>query len=57
MIEHTEALHVIDVNSGFVPTQGKSPEEALLQTNLLAAREIARQIRLRDLGGLSWWTL
>ena len=52
VIEHTEALHVIDVNSGFVPTQGKSPEEALLQTNLLAAREIARQIRLRDLGGI-----
>lgn len=52
VIEHTEALHVIDVNSGFSPTQGKSPEEALLQTNLLAAREIARQIRLRDLGGI-----
>ncbi len=52
VIEHTEALHVIDVNTGSVPTQGKSPEEALLQTNLLAAREIARQIRLRDLGGI-----
>jgi ribonuclease G len=52
VIEHTEALHVIDVNTGSIPTQGKSPEEALLQTNLLAAREIARQIRLRDLGGI-----
>ena len=52
VIEHTEALHVIDVNTGSVPTHGKSPEEALLQTNLLAAREIARQIRLRDLGGI-----
>ncbi len=52
VIEHTEALHAIDVNSGFGSTQGKSPEEALLQTNLLAAREIARQIRLRDLGGI-----
>ena len=52
VIEHTEALHVIDVNTGSAPTHGKSPEEALLQTNLLAAREIARQIRLRDLGGI-----
>jgi ribonuclease G len=52
VIEHTEALHVIDVNTGSIPTQGRSPEEALLQTNLLAAREIARQIRLRDLGGI-----
>ncbi len=52
VIEHTEALHAIDVNTGSAPGQGKSPEEALLQTNLLAAREIARQIRLRDLGGI-----
>ncbi len=52
VIEHTEALHAIDVNSGSVPTQGKNPEEALLQTNILAAREVARQIRLRDLGGI-----
>jgi len=52
VIEHTEALHVIDVNTGSAPTHGKSPGEALLQTNLLAAREIARQIRLRDLGGI-----
>lgn len=52
VIEHTEALHVIDVNTGSAPTHGKSPEEALFQTNLLAAREIARQIRLRDLGGI-----
>lgn len=52
VIEHTEALHAIDVNSGSAPTEGKTPEEAILQTNLLAAREVARQIRLRDLGGI-----
>ncbi|MCX7606678.1 MAG: Rne/Rng family ribonuclease [Bacteroidia bacterium] len=52
VIEHTEALHVIDVNSGSLPAQGRPPEEIILQTNLLAAQEIARQLRLRDLGGI-----
>lgn len=52
VIEHTEALHVIDVNSGSLPVHGKPPEEAILQTNLLAAQEVARQLRLRDMGGI-----
>ncbi|MCS7162762.1 MAG: Rne/Rng family ribonuclease [Bacteroidia bacterium] len=52
VIEHTEALHVIDVNTGSLAAQTLSPEELVLQTNLLAAQEIARQLRLRDLGGI-----
>jgi len=52
VIEHTEALHVIDVNSGSLAAQGKLPEETILQTNLLAAHEVARQLRLRDMGGI-----
>ncbi|MCS6790388.1 MAG: Rne/Rng family ribonuclease [Bacteroidia bacterium] len=52
VIEHTEALHVIDVNTGSQSAQNRSPDELILQTNLLAAQEIARQIRLRDLGGI-----
>lgn len=51
IIEHTEALHVIDVNSGYKNSSG-SQEENGLQTNLEAAQEIARQIRLRDIGGI-----
>jgi len=51
VIEQTEALVSIDVNSGKA-TQQKSVEETALQTNLEAAEEIARQLRLRDLGGL-----
>ena len=51
VIEQTEALVAIDVNSGKA-TQKKSIEETALQTNLEAAEEIARQLRLRDLGGL-----
>ena len=51
IIEQTEALVSIDVNSAkFVGTQG--PEETALRTNLEAAEEIARQLRLRDLGGI-----
>nr|BCX00248.1 MAG: hypothetical protein KatS3mg041_0294 [Bacteroidota bacterium] len=51
VIEHTEAMHVIDVNSGpYAPRRDQ--EENALQTNLEAAREIARQLRLRDLGGI-----
>lgn len=51
VIEQTEALVSIDVNSGKA-TQEKSIEKTALQTNLEAAEEIARQLRLRDLGGL-----
>ncbi len=51
VIEHTEALTVIDVNSGRL-TQGKSLAETVLRTNIEAAAEIARQLRLRDIGGI-----
>ena len=51
VIEQTEALVSIDVNSGKA-TQQKSVEETAHQTNLEAAEEIARQLRLRDLGGI-----
>lgn len=51
VIEHTEALHVIDVNSGIRHTQ-VSQEENALEVNLFAAEEIARQMRLRDMGGI-----
>ncbi len=51
VIEQTEALVAIDVNTGrFVGK--KSQEETILETNLLAAREIPRQLRLRDIGGI-----
>lgn len=51
IIEHTEALHVIDVNSGYKSISNNQEENAL-ETNLEAAAEIARQLRLRDLGGI-----
>ncbi len=51
MIEPTEALVAIDVNSGKF-TRKKDPEETSYLVNLEAAREIARQVRLRDLGGI-----
>jgi ribonuclease E len=51
IIDHTEALVSIDVNSGRA-TRGSDIEETALKTNLEAADEIARQLRLRDLGGL-----
>ncbi len=51
IIEHTEALHVIDVNSGY-KSVSNNQEENSVQTNLEAAEEIARQLRLRDLGGI-----
>lgn len=50
-IERTEAMHVVDVNSGR-SGRGMSQEESSLKVNLEAARAIARQIRLRDLGGI-----
>jgi len=52
VVEHTEALHVIDVNSGSLRMPSLSPEENALRINLDAASEIARQLRLRDMGGI-----
>ena len=52
VIEHTEALHVIDVNSGNRSNKANSQEETALEVNLLAATEVARQLRLRDMGGI-----
>ena len=51
IIEHTEALHVIDVNSGY-KSVGNNQEQNAIETNLEAAEEIARQLRLRDIGGI-----
>ena len=51
IVEHTEALHVIDVNSGYKSVSNNQEENALA-TNLEAAEEIARQLRLRDIGGI-----
>jgi ribonuclease G len=51
VIDHTEALVAIDVNTGRF-TGKKSQEETILKTNLEAAEEIARQLRLRDMGGI-----
>ena len=52
IIEHTEALHVIDVNSGHRINKENSQETNALDVNLEAATEIARQLRLRDMGGI-----
>lgn len=52
IIEHTEAMHVIDVNSGHRVNKDNSQEENALNVNLEAATEIARQLRLRDMGGI-----
>ncbi len=51
IVEHTEALHVIDVNSGYKSVSNNQEQNAL-ETNLEAAEEISRQMRLRDLGGI-----
>ena len=51
IIEPTEALVSIDINSGRY-TGKKDPEKTILKTNIEAAREVARQIRLRDIGGI-----
>ena len=52
IIEHTEALHVVDVNSGN-RTRGQDSQEAnALEVNMGAAEEMARQMRLRDMGGI-----
>lgn len=52
VIEHTEALHVVDVNSGNRSNKSDSQEATALEVNLIAATELARQLRLRDMGGI-----
>jgi ribonuclease G len=52
VIEHTEALHVIDVNSGNRSNKADSQADTALQVNMIAASEIARQLQLRDMGGI-----
>lgn len=51
VIEHTEALHVVDVNSG-TRSKNKEQEQNTFDVNCYAAEEIARQMRLRDMGGI-----
>jgi ribonuclease G len=52
IIEHTEALHVIDVNSGNRSKSSSDQETNAIDVNLSAADEVARQLRLRDMGGI-----
>ncbi|MFA6334694.1 MAG: Rne/Rng family ribonuclease [Bacteroidales bacterium] len=52
VIEHTEALHVIDVNSGIRAKSGSDQEQNAFDVNMSSADEIARQLRLRDMGGI-----
>ena len=53
MIDHAEALTVIDVNTGSYTGRGKgSLEDTIVKTNLQAAEEVVRQLRLRDIGGI-----
>jgi ribonuclease G len=51
VLEHTEALTVIDVNTGKF-TGGRNLEDTIVRTNIEAAAEVARQVRLRDIGGI-----
>lgn len=52
VIEHTEAMHVIDVNSGNRSNKSNNQEQTALEVNMIAATEVARQLRLRDMGGI-----
>lgn len=52
IVEHTEALHVIDINSGHRVKADNNQETNALEVNLEAAAEVARQLRLRDMGGI-----
>lgn len=52
VVEHTEALHVIDVNSGNRSASPENQEQNAFMVNKEAAKEIARQLRLRDMGGI-----
>ncbi len=52
VIEHTEALHVVDVNSGVRNRNQNDQEDNAFEVNMAAVEEVARQVRLRDLGGI-----
>jgi ribonuclease G len=52
IVEHTEAMHVVDVNSGNRSRSSTAQENTAIDVNLAAATEIARQLRLRDMGGI-----
>ncbi len=52
VIEHTEALHVIDVNSGNRAKSDSTQEQNAMEVNMEAAKEVARQLKLRDMGGI-----
>lgn len=52
IIEHTEAMHVIDVNSGQRLKKDSNQENSAFDVNIISAKEIARQLRLRDMGGI-----
>lgn len=52
IIEHTEALHVVDVNSGNRTSSGTDQQTNAYEVNMMAVDEIARQLRLRDMGGI-----
>ena len=52
VIEHTEAMHVIDVNSGHRTKNANSQNTNAIEINMEAAKEVARQLRLRDMGGI-----
>ena len=52
VIEHTEALHSVDVNSGNISNSAEDQETTAIKVNLEAAKELARQLRLRDMGGI-----
>lgn len=52
IIEHTEAMHVIDVNSGNCSKSDINQEDMIINVNMKAAEEIAKQLRLRDMGGI-----
>ncbi len=52
IIEHTEAMHVIDVNSGNRKSSDQNQEQNAFETNIEVAKEIARILRLRDMGGI-----
>jgi ribonuclease G len=52
VIEHTEALNVIDVNTGKSIEGKKAKEKHVFETNMLAAKEVARQLRLRNMSGI-----
>ena len=52
VVEHTEALHVIDVNSGNRSNKATNQEDTAFEVNIIAATEMARQLRLRDMGGI-----